>query len=106
METMVIQNIYQKYINSDGDEQFQFANAGMYTVNFKRMIAILTYDIENKNEEYIVERAETHHRSKRSDPAGKFSTNIAAESLKDGNKNGYINYLGDEWQLRQTGKTR
>ena len=40
---------------------------------------------DKNNQKYRVERAETYHRSRRSDSTTKFATDIASESLKVGN---------------------
>ena len=69
------------------------------------MEASLTSDPDNKNEKFRVERAETHHRKLRSDPATKFALDIAAKSLKKGNPKGR-NWLKKQWQKRYCGKTR
>ena len=58
------------------------------------MKAYLTSDPENKAEHYDVERGNSQQRDTRSDPAIKFATNIAAESLKEGNDGSMNLWLG------------
>ena len=60
------------------------------------MKAFSTVDPENVEEHFDVERCDTHHRDNRSDPANKFASNIAAESLKLGN-DGKWNWLSGQW---------
>ena len=63
------------------------------------MKAHLTMDPENKEEQFDIERGSTHHRDGRSDPAIKFATNIASESIKTGNR-GVPNKLARDWQKK------
>ena len=60
------------------------------------MKAFSTVDPENVEEHFDVERCDTHHRDNRSDPANKFASNIANDSLKIGNI-GFPNILGYNW---------
>ena len=60
------------------------------------MNGYLTLEPDNKDEHFDLERAASHFRDARSDPAIKYATNIAAESLKAGNL-GRPNMLGTEW---------
>ena len=62
---------------------------GQYTVDIKEMKAWLTKDPTNEAEHFDVERGATQKRDTRSDPAIKFATNIATESLKEGNDGRY-----------------
>ena len=79
-----------------GDDEYRKAVTGKYTVDVKSMRTYLTIDPKNEAEHFDVERGATQHRDTRSDPAVRFATNIASESLKEGNV-GRVNMLGTEW---------
>ena len=94
---MVIENKFQKVSGLPGDDENRLAVTGLYTVDVVAMRAWLTKDPKNEAEHYDVERGTLHQRDTRSDPAIKFATNIAAESLKEGN-DGQFRWLSTKWQ--------
>ena len=60
------------------------------------MKAYLHKDKDDESKHIDVERGATQKRDTRSDPAIKFASNIAAESLKEGNDGRYL-WLGLKW---------
>ena len=92
LESMAIENKYGKISGIKDDDAHRYAVTGQFTVDLKAMRAYLTSDPDNKEEHYDVERGATFKRDTRSDPSVKFATNIAAESLKEGNS-GFNNWV-------------
>ena len=82
---MGIENKFKKYSSKKGNKKHRYVITGQYTIDLKEMKAWLTMDSANEAEHFDIERGATLHRDTRSDPAIKFATNIAAESLKEGN---------------------
>ena len=102
---MTIERIRQKFIKSaDKNEQenYRFVNLGKYTVNVESLSGYETIHKEDEKYHFKVVREEIQNRSGRSDPHSRFATNIAEESVKEGNV-GYANMIGTEWQLKYGG---
>ena len=77
---------YEKYLASDrNDEKYRYTKLGKFTIDNDTMVAFLSSDPSNEDEQYAVQRAETYHREIRSDHS-RFNVDIAAESLKVGNE--------------------
>ena len=70
-------------------------NLGFYSIDFKTKKVYQTADPANSEEQYEFAEATAHERE-RSDPS-RFITNIADQSLKQGNDGGIENKLGRDW---------
>ena len=93
---MAIENKLNKFSGKDDDEH-RYACPGRYTVDLKLMRAYLTEEPDNQEEHFDVERASVQKRDTRSDADVRYAMNIAANSLKEGNKNEF-NYLGTKFR--------
>ena len=94
-----IKKKFDLFKQNPDDVRNSFANLGFYSIDFKSKKVYQTADPANKEEQFEFAEATAHERE-RSDPS-RFLTNIADDSLKQGN-NGeeYNNKLGNDWRKK------
>ena len=93
-QSRAIKKKFEKFLMNPEDAKNCKVNLGFYTIDFKSERVYQTADPANKEEQYEFAEA-TNHERERSDPS-RFFTNIADESLKQGNE-GEQNKLGSDW---------
>ena len=62
IESMTIEQFYRKYVNSDGDFSYRFANIGKYTIDVMLMIMFVTKDPDNLEAQWKVKQGKSTFR--------------------------------------------
>jgi len=105
---MTIERKHREYLGSAGDPKFRMVVLGLWTVDLKKMLLVMTDDPDNSDHHRIVLRTKTHRRPRLDN--SRFSSPITAflqlRSLTEGVgvqetlDNYFANWLGLEWFLK------
>ena len=62
IESITIEIFHRKYLGSAGDPKFRMVVLGLWTVDLKKMLLVMTDDPDNSDHHRIVLRTKTHRR--------------------------------------------
>ena len=95
LECMIIQYIYELYMESDHDQKYQLANTGTLTIDLKAMKMFGTHNPEDTSYHLNVKQGQDHVRPSRPGGNERFSAALITPSERDGAQ-GFtgVNFLG------------
>jgi len=65
IESMTIERKHREYLGSAGDPKFRMVVLGLWTLDLKKMLLVMTDEPDNSDHHRIVLRTKTHRRPRR-----------------------------------------
>ena len=100
IDNQTIERFYNNYLQSHGDKKYRFVNLGVWTINIKERLKMLTADKTNSEMHRMVIRGSSHKRPRPQNSrfgGGSITASLSQRGIKAKEWYNEYNWIGKTW---------